>query len=440
MKRYLLFDASCMKCGKLARAIEKDVNGWLTANSLRDPEMQALLNLARLDWRWQPTLLEVESNRVTAFTGISLVRKLVKDLGLKQTLHITQLIHQMNSPSPSIDLGRRHFLGQAGVVLSSLAILGIPGTSSLSHILLPQTKITNYNRYTDENYGFALEYPAEWQVETPINEPTPFIDSEAIIKRVTFSAPYALVYLNVWQANGRDFTTWLKWYADTRLVEGMLTVPNAAIAGKASLIFLERGTPDLLVAFVSDGQYVYRLMNRMTSVREALLAYWHILDTFTSAGVSALVAGIAPGIKEEAEQVAKLNGLLASNCCTYTSNGNPFSCCTNGNCTWWAYYKMGGVPFTGDAGTWWGQVPNYTAWARQTGAPPYNKRSIAWQSGTPGHVAYIAAYSGGANVNITDMCCGPDGQPPLNCWACVRTTPKPVSNYGGFIYRVNEPQ
>lgn len=72
--------------------------------------------------------------------------------------------------------------------------------------------------------------------------------------------------------------------------------------------------------------------------------------------------------------------------------------------------------------------------------PPYNKRSIAWQSGTPGHVAYIAAYSGGANVNITDMCCGPDGQPPLNCWACVRTTPKPVSNYGGFIYRVNEPQ
>lgn len=118
MKRYLLFDASCMKCGKLARAIEKDVNGWLTANSLRDPEMQALLNLARSDWRWQPTLLEVESSRVTAFTGISLVRKLVKDLGLKQTLHITQLIHQMNSPSPSIDLGRRHFLGQAGVVLS----------------------------------------------------------------------------------------------------------------------------------------------------------------------------------------------------------------------------------------------------------------------------------------------------------------------------------
>lgn len=65
----------------------------------------------------------------------------------------------------------------------------------------------------------------------------PFIDSEAIIKRVTFSAPYALVYLDVWQANGRDFTTWLKWYADTRLVEGMLTVPNAAIAGKASLNF-----------------------------------------------------------------------------------------------------------------------------------------------------------------------------------------------------------
>lgn len=100
---------------------------------------------------------------------------------------------------------------------------------------------------------------------------------------------------------------------------------------------------------------------------------------------------------------------------------------------------MNGVPFTGNAGTWWGQVPNFTAWQRQTGAPPTNKRSIAYQSGNPGHVAYIASYSGGANVNITDMCCGPDGQPPLNCWPCDRAVNRPVANYSGFIFRVNEP-
>lgn len=435
MRRYLLFDAGCMKCSKLAQAIEQETNGWLVANSLRDPEMQIMLTLAKPDWRWEPTLLEVESNKVEAFTGLTLVIKLAKALGLRRAVDIAQLIHQSNLSSSPTDLGRRHFLGQAGASLSSLVLLGLPGASSLSDKVFPQSKITNYSDYTDENYDFSLKYPAGWQIETPINEPTPFLDGEAIIKRVTFSSPFALIYLDIWLANGRDFTSWLKWYADTRLVKNMLVTSNATIAGKRALTFLERGTPNLLVTFVSDGQYVYRLMNRMTNARDVLQAYWHMLDTFTPSGIAMLPAKIAPAIKEEAQEIATLNGPLVSTCCNLTSNGNPFPCCVDGNCTWWAYRQMGGVPFTGDAGTWWGQVPNFTAWRRQTGAPPTNKRSIAWLSGTPGHVAYIATYSGGSNVNITDMCCG---TAPA-CWACVRTTSKPTSNYGGFIYRANEP-
>jgi surface antigen len=118
---------------------------------------------------------------------------------------------------------------------------------------------------------------------------------------------------------------------------------------------------------------------------------------------------------------------LDSSCCSYFDSGNPFPCCTDGNCTWWAYREMGGVPFTGNAGTWWGQVPDNAGWDR-AGSPPYDRHSIAWQGGSPGHVAYVATYSGAGNeVDVTDMTCGTQ-------WSCVRSTTKPVSHYGGFIY------
>lgn len=52
-------------------------------------------------------------------------------------------------------------------------------------------------------------------------------------------------------------------------------------------------------------------------------------------------------------------------------------------------------------------------------------------------IACYYTYSGGANVSITDMCCGPN-EPTGTCWACRRSTSKPKSSYGGFIYRFKE--
>ncbi len=72
MKRYLLFDAGCPACTRVARAIERESNGWLTARSLHDPKMQALLRKARPEWRWEPTLLEVDSEHVRVFTGLNI--------------------------------------------------------------------------------------------------------------------------------------------------------------------------------------------------------------------------------------------------------------------------------------------------------------------------------------------------------------------------------
>lgn len=46
MERYLLFDGRCAKCNKLAKALEKEVNGWFVANNIRETEMLHYLNRA----------------------------------------------------------------------------------------------------------------------------------------------------------------------------------------------------------------------------------------------------------------------------------------------------------------------------------------------------------------------------------------------------------
>lgn len=429
MERYLLFDGRCAKCNKLAKALEKEVNGWFVANNIRETEMLHYLNRANPNWQLRPTLLEIENYEVKVFTGLTLVKKLLQGLGIKKTIRIASLIHQMETSSANVELSRRRFLGQGSAIIGSLVILGLPRFNPLVNRLMLQTNISDWDRYVDGNQGFSLEYPSEWQVKETINEATASVNNEVIIKRVIFSAPYGLVYIDAWLANGHNLETWLKWYADTRFVEGMATAPNATLAGHSALMFIERGSPDMLVSFVSDGQHVYRLMNLMTSTPEALEAYWHMVDTFTPVNSVSRIAGIAPVIKEEAEQLAKLNGLLVANCCGYTSSGNPFPCCTQGNCTWWAYYKMGSVPFTGNAGTWWGQVPNFAGWGR-SGTPPTDKPFIAWKSGSPGHVAHVASYSGSGNsLNVSHMSCDTTN------WNCVKNESKTVSYFNGFIYK-----
>jgi hypothetical protein len=69
-----------------------------------------------------------------------------------------------------------------------------------------------------------------------------------------------------------------------------------------------------------------------------------------------------------------------------------------GNCTWYVCARYGGVPFTGDAHRWWGQVPDHPGgWGR--GTTPRWHRNIAWwninQTMPRGHVGFIESYWGG---------------------------------------------
>ena len=394
--------------------------------------MRALLREAKPNWRWQPTLLEIDGEKISVFVGPAMITKMVVGLGLRPAWHILQVLHKFDMPSKD----RRHFLTQSSGLIGAMtffSLVGLPGS------FLAKTKIEDWQHYRDKEYGFALEYPGDWSVVTDIQQPTLLSDTEAIIKRLIFSSIYAHIYVDLWLANGQDFSSWLAWYAETRLVEALPTSPTIQVAGQPAVTYLEAGEPDWMSVFFSDGQYIYRVIGTLTNVPEALQAYWHVLDTFRLPGKVAQAAFIPASIRREVEQVAGSNAPLVNTCCNYTNNGNPFDCCVNGNCVWWVYYQMLGVPFTGNAGTWWGQVPNFVNWQRHTTTPTLNNRNIAWQSGNPGHVAYIHTYSGGANVTITDMCCGPDGAPPL-CWNCVRgPVDRPKTNYNGFIYRTPGP-
>jgi len=422
MKRFLLFDSGCSVCNTLAQAIEEEANGWLQAASLHEPSMQHILNRVAPDWSWEPMLLEITTRKTRVFTGLSMRARLVKGLGLKRAYQIAQLVYETNRDN--VDQGRRQFLRQSSMSMGGLMLLGMPKLYASPRF---QVEIQEWQQYSDEDYKFTLEYPNEWKVDIPIQQPVPLLDEEAITKRIVFSSSYSLVYLDIWHTNNRDFNSWLKWYADTRLVPEMPIEPNALVAGEPALMFLEKGQPDFLVTFFSDGNNVYRLMNHLTSVPESLQAYWHMLNTFSISGRLAVAAKIASDVQQEASRVAERNGILVANCCNYSSSGNPFPCCGDGNCTWWVYRQMGWVPFTGNAKTWWGQVPNYAGWTRNS-YPPTNRSSIGWHGrGSYGHVAYIASYSGGSTVNITDMTCN-------TAWSCVRTTSKSLSYFGGYIY------
>ncbi len=114
MERFLLFDSGCSLCTELAHAIENETDGRLKARSLREPEVKALLDRARPGWRWEPTLLEVEGDRVRAFTGLTMRARLLTRLGLKRTWRIAKLVRQTDVPLISVGLGRRQFLKLLG--------------------------------------------------------------------------------------------------------------------------------------------------------------------------------------------------------------------------------------------------------------------------------------------------------------------------------------
>jgi len=123
MAHYLLYDAGCSLCAALAREVEALSEGRLRVRSLREPEVQTLLDRVRPGWRWEPMLLEAEGERVRVYTGLAMRMRLVRILGPARAWRVAQLVARFGGPVLGVDWGRRRLLQQGGA-LAGLALLG----------------------------------------------------------------------------------------------------------------------------------------------------------------------------------------------------------------------------------------------------------------------------------------------------------------------------
>lgn len=122
MRRTLLFDSGCAPCTGLARAIERETDGWLVARSLHEPDVRALLDNARPGWAWEPTLIEEASGATRVFTGVALRARMVAGLGPRRAVRVARLVQQATRPNRAVPTGRRTFLKHAGATVAGIAL------------------------------------------------------------------------------------------------------------------------------------------------------------------------------------------------------------------------------------------------------------------------------------------------------------------------------
>ena len=125
-KRWLLYDAGCSVCAALAWEVEALSGGRLQVRSLRDPEVQALLDRARPGWQWEPMLVEVEAARVRVWAGLAMRMRLLQILGPVRALRAAQAVARHGGPVLGVDWGRRDFLRRAtGALAGWIALRGL---------------------------------------------------------------------------------------------------------------------------------------------------------------------------------------------------------------------------------------------------------------------------------------------------------------------------
>lgn len=174
MDNYLLFDTHCSKCSQLAKLIEQETNGYITAASIYNPQIHALIRSNGAIPQRTPTLLEVNGKDVQIFTGITLATQLIRKLGLRQTLRIVRIISRVNKTSilniqnstgQEINQNRRDFLQYMSSFIALAFLFGLPKASS------SQSPLENNNWYEGKGelyYGFIL-LPAGTKTAESIN-------------------------------------------------------------------------------------------------------------------------------------------------------------------------------------------------------------------------------------------------------------------------------
>ncbi|MBI1299779.1 hypothetical protein GC175_33050 [bacterium] len=125
MERYLLFDSGCSLCSNLAQSVQAESNGLLTARSLREPAIQAILNEVKPGWQWEPMLLEMDDDgSQQVFSGLQMRLRIVSKLGLSHAWRIAKLVGRTQLRANTQHAGRRSFLRYAGGVVTGVAMAG----------------------------------------------------------------------------------------------------------------------------------------------------------------------------------------------------------------------------------------------------------------------------------------------------------------------------
>jgi predicted DCC family thiol-disulfide oxidoreductase YuxK len=137
VERYLVYDARCGSCSRLAEALRDAVGDKLKAISIHDGEARALLDQARPGgWKYAPYLVTASSGKVTAETGISAALRLGWLIGPRKAWRVWSYAHRLgilgqlavktSSTYAAYDASRRQILKMGGslALLLGLGVLG----------------------------------------------------------------------------------------------------------------------------------------------------------------------------------------------------------------------------------------------------------------------------------------------------------------------------
>lgn len=140
--RYLLFDSGCSTCTEIAQAVENETDGWLTARSLREAEVQEILSEARPDWKWEPTLLEIAGDKAIVFTGLSMKTRMLMGLGPRRATRVARIARQNGASDIEIALAPsredpKHYTIESVKRIDRLSALKTLGAFGLAAMALP---------------------------------------------------------------------------------------------------------------------------------------------------------------------------------------------------------------------------------------------------------------------------------------------------------------
>ncbi len=116
----LAFDSKCSVCSRLAKDIEAASEHRLTARSLHEPEIRAIMDRAVPLRKWEPALLDTSDDFPRVYTGLSMRTQMLRVLGPWRAFQVARLVR---AGGIGINGSRRGVLGRAGKGAVALALL-----------------------------------------------------------------------------------------------------------------------------------------------------------------------------------------------------------------------------------------------------------------------------------------------------------------------------